>query len=57
MKKYFSNEDILQIFKSSKRISLFLLEEKTINMDESLGKFITQKKLFDAKYQSSSIFI
>ncbi|KAK8865098.1 hypothetical protein M9Y10_010630 [Tritrichomonas musculus] len=50
MKKYFSNEDILRIFKNNKRILLFLLEEKIMIGDESFGKFITRKKLFDAKY-------
>ena len=41
IKKYFSNYQIFNIFKSNKRILLFLIEQQIIKFDESIAKKIT----------------
>ncbi|KAK8838322.1 hypothetical protein M9Y10_035745 [Tritrichomonas musculus] len=40
IKKYYSNPEIFDIFKSNKRLLLFLIEEKIMNMDEQVVKQI-----------------
>ncbi|KAK8897974.1 hypothetical protein M9Y10_000218 [Tritrichomonas musculus] len=51
MKKYFSNFDIFTIFRSNKRILLFLIEEKIIVMDKHIAKKITTNNYYiKAKY-------
>ena len=51
IKKYFSNSEIFNIFKSNKRILLFLIEQQIIVFDEYIAKQITKKdKYTKAKY-------
>ena len=51
IKKYFSNSEIFNIFKSSKRILLFLIEQQIIIFDEYIAKIITNTgKYIKAKY-------
>ena len=52
MKKYFSNIELFHIFKSNKRLLLFLHEENMMTMDESIvNKFRNNKKYKNEKYQ------
>ena len=44
IKKYYSNSEIFNIFKSNKRILLFLIEQKLMVMDEYIVKKIIQRK-------------
>ena len=49
--KYFSNSELFNIFKSNKRILLFLIEEQIIIVDEYITKKITTtRKYVKAKY-------
>ena len=51
VKKYFSNSEIFNIFKSNKRILLFLIEQRIIVIDEYIAKKITKTEKFtEAKY-------
>ena len=51
IKKYFSNSTVFNIFKSNKRILLFLIEQQIIIIDEYIVKKITKtKKYIKAKY-------
>ena len=50
IKKYFSNSEIFDIFKSNKRILLFLIEEHIMIFDEYIFNRITTKKFIDSKY-------
>ena len=51
IKKYFSNSEIFNIFKSNKRILLFLIEQQIIVFDEYIAKQITNiNKFIEAKY-------
>ena len=50
IKIFFSNSEIFHIFRSSKRILLFLLEEKIMFMDEYIVKRIAAPKYIKAKY-------
>ena len=51
IKKYFSNSEIFNIFKSNKRILLFLIEQQIIVLDEYIAKKITKTdKYINAKY-------
>ena len=51
IKKYFLNSDIFNIFKSNKRILLFLIEQQIIVFDEYIVKKITTtEKYIEAKY-------
>ena len=50
MKKYFTNSELFNIFKSNKRLIFFLLEEKIMIMNEDIVKIIITKKYLDANY-------
>ena len=51
IKKYFSNSKIFNIFKSNKRILLFLIEQQIIVIDEYIARKITKtEKYIEAKY-------
>ena len=51
IKKYFSNSEIFNIFKSNKRILLFLIEQQIIVIDEYIVKKITTtEKFIEFKY-------
>ena len=51
IKKYFPNSEIFNIFKSNKRILLFLIEQQIIVFDEYIAKQITNiNKFIEAKY-------
>ena len=51
IKKYFTNSEIFNIFKSSKRILLFLVEQQIIIIDEFIAKKITNIDIYiEAKY-------
>ena len=51
IKKYFSNSEIFNIFKSNKRILLFLIEQQIIVFDENIAKKIAcTYKYIEAKY-------
>ena len=51
LKKYMSNSEIFNIFKSNKRILLFLIEQQLIIIDEYIVKKITEtEKYIEAKY-------
>ena len=51
LKKYMSNSEIFNIFKSNKRILLFLIEQQLIIIDEYIVKKITNtNKYIEAKY-------
>ena len=50
IKKNFSNFELFHIFKSNKRILLFLFEEKIMIFDESIAKRIIKGKYLDYKY-------
>ena len=50
IKKYFSNSEIFQIFQNNKRVLLFLLEEKIMEMDEYVVKRIITGKYLNWKY-------
>ena len=51
IKKYFSNSEIFNIFRSNKRILLFLIEQKIIAIDEYIVKKIVKTdKYIKAKY-------
>lgn len=47
---YFTNFDIFNIFKSNKRILLFLLKEKFIQPDKAIAQIITKEKYFKKFY-------
>ena len=50
-KSYYSNTEIFNIFKSSKRILLFLIEEKVLIFDEYVVKsIINSKKINESNY-------
>ena len=51
MKQYFSNSELFHIFKSNKRILLFLFEEKIMLMDEHIIKKIIQPR--NSKYDQN----
>ena len=51
MKQFFTNYEIFNIFKSSKRILLFLLKEKFIFMTKSIEFAIKRTKYSKANYQ------
>ena len=51
IKKHFSNDEIFNIFKSNKRILLFLIDEQIIVINESIVKIILNKNKYSlAKY-------
>lgn len=50
IKNYFSNSELFIIFASNKRLLLFLIEEKIMNIDEYVVKRIITKKYVDKKY-------
>ena len=51
MKKYFSNSELFHIFKSNKRLLLFLFEENIMVMDEFIVKnIINNRKYIKYKY-------
>ena len=50
LQKYFSNSELFHIFKSNKRILLFLIEEKIMTLDEFIAKRIIKGKYLDRKY-------
>ena len=51
MQKYFSNSELFHIFKSNKRLLLFLFEERIMIMDENIvKKIIKNQKYLSAKY-------
>ena len=51
IKKYFSNKELFCIFKSNKRLLLYLLEENMMVMDEYIVKRLTKNdKYIKAKY-------
>ena len=51
IKKYFSNSEIFNIFKSNKRILLIIIEQQIIVFDEYIAKKITKtSKYIKAKY-------
>ena len=51
MSKYFSNSELFHIFKSNKRLLLFLFEENIMIMDEYIvKKIIKNEKYLNAKY-------
>ena len=50
IKKYYSNSEIFDIFQSSKRILLFLIEEKILRVDEYFYNQITKDNYLQAKY-------
>ena len=50
MKKYFSNSSLFNIFKSNKRILLYLFEEQIITIDEFIAKRITSGKYIQYNY-------
>ena len=51
IKKYFSNSEIFNIFKSNKRILLFLIEQQIMVFDEYIVRKITKtEKYIEAKY-------
>ena len=50
LRKFYSNSALFHIFKSSKRILLFLIEAKLLIIDESIAKQITRGKYLEAKY-------
>ena len=49
--KYFSNFDIFVIFKSNKRIILFLIEQKIISIDKQIAPEILTEKYDKYKYR------
>ena len=50
-KRYFSYSEIFNIFKSNKRILLFLVEQQIIIIDEFIAKKITNIDIYiEAKY-------
>ena len=51
IKKTFSNEDIFNFFKSNKRIVLFLIQEKILNIDENISE-----KMFNLNSNYSKYF-
>ncbi|KAK8897693.1 hypothetical protein M9Y10_015658 [Tritrichomonas musculus] len=52
IKQNFSNSDIFRIFKSNKRIILYLLEQNIITIDEYIVNTITNDKYKRKKYHS-----
>ena len=48
--KYFSNSEVFNIFKSNKRILLFLIEKSILKIDEYVFKVITSEKYVENKY-------
>ena len=50
IQKYFTNFEIFNIFKSNKRILLFLIEERIMTIDLSIAKRMTTRKFIKAKY-------
>lgn len=48
--KHYSNSELFNIFKSNKRILLFLIEEKVLNFDEFIAKRIIQYKYLENNY-------
>lgn len=50
MKEYYSNNDIFNIFKSNKRILLFLIEQEMLKIDEYIAKMMISPKYIKAKY-------
>ena len=51
IKNYYSNSEIFNIFKSNKRILLFLVEEQIMIIDSNIAKkFITKEEYIEAKY-------
>ena len=51
LKKYFTNNELFHIFKSNKRLLLFLFEENMLIIDESIiEKIINDYKYINAKY-------
>ena len=50
IKKYYSNSEIFNIFKSNKRLLLFLIEEKIIILNNYIVKKITQGKYIEMNY-------
>ena len=50
IKKYFTNLEIFKIFKSNKRILLFLIEEQIIKIDNYIVKLFFTEKYINFKY-------
>ncbi|KAK8889062.1 hypothetical protein M9Y10_033805 [Tritrichomonas musculus] len=50
IKEYFSNFEIFRIFKSNKRILLFLIEQGIMTIDKYIITIITKQKYVDSKY-------
>ena len=50
MKNYFSNREIFNIFKSNKRLLLFLIEKKMMNIDKFIFTEFTKIKYIKYKY-------
>ena len=50
LRKFYSNSELFDIFKSNKRLLLFLIEAKIIIFDESIAQLIMQYKYLKAKY-------
>ena len=50
IKKNFTDKEIFNIFKSNKRILLYLFEEKIITIDDYIGDTITKNKYIILKY-------
>lgn len=48
--KYFSNSEIFSIFKSNKRILLFLIESKIIQVDKNISNILTKRKYIKKQY-------
>ncbi|KAK8894012.1 hypothetical protein M9Y10_022444 [Tritrichomonas musculus] len=48
--KFFSNSEIFKIFKSNKRLLLFLIEEKMITIDENIHSDMMQNKMAENYY-------
>ena len=46
MEEYYSNDELFKIFKNSKRILLYLIQEKLITVDENFIKKIYKKLTF-----------
>ena len=47
---YFSNSEIFKIFEDNKRVLLFLIQEKIINIDGNIVNQITKMEFIDKKY-------
>ena len=50
IRKSLSNSQIFNIFKSNKRIILFLIEEGIIKPDKNIAKLLIQEEFFNSKY-------